>query len=113
MTPEELAEIEARLNHGGDDWTPREIEMKADIAALLSEVRRLTPAPRIAVWEAGVDDYEGCTVLRDPATGAVLGWCNQFGLGECMWDNRVTLFPGAKRKIADLAVKNGWKVRDA
>lgn len=81
-----------------------------DVARLLAEVRRLTPAVKVARWEAGVDDYEDCTVLRDPATNAVLGWYNRFGFGECIWAQH--LFPGAKRKVADLATKNGWEVRD-
>lgn len=110
MKPEELAEIEARLNHGGDDWTPREIEMKGDIARLLAEVRRFTPAPKVAKWEAGVDDYEGCTVLRDPASGAVLGWYVEGGVGGCVWLSPVVAHP--RQRITTYATKNGWEVRD-
>lgn len=140
MSPEELAKIETRLkaatpgrwavdalrvvrgttvvctlplNYRGP--APADADFIAhapsDIAALLAEVRRLTPAPRIAVWEAGVDDYEGCAVLRDPATGAVLGWYNQADWGGCIWAEGE--FPGAKRKVTKHAAKNGWEVRDA
>lgn len=107
-----LAEIEARLKAAtpGDEWTWREIEMRADIDALLAEVRRLTPAPRIAVWEAGVDDYEGCTVLRDPATGAVLGWYGEVGVGGCVWLSPIVAYP--RQRISTYAKKNGWEVRD-
>lgn len=81
-----------------------------DIAALLAEVRRLTPTPKVAVWEAGVDDYEGCTVLRDPASGAVLGWYNSHNWGGSIW--RYDAFTNRK-SLTDLAVKKGWEVRDA
>lgn len=125
MTPRELAEIEGRnataraymkdaIAAGvkpyieGDD-----VRVVLDtVDALVAEVRRLTPAVKVARWEAGVDDYEDCTVLCDPATNAVLGWYNRFGLGECIWGDAVTLFPGAKNKIAEYAKKNGWEVRD-
>lgn len=72
--------------------------------------KRPGKAARVAVWEPGEDDYEGCTVLRDPATDAVLGWYNQADWGACIWAEGE--FPGAKRKIAKHAAKNGWEVRD-
>jgi len=108
MTPKELAEIEGRYTRTGSP-KPLWQEVCVDVAALLSEVRRLTPAGKVARWEVGVDDYEGCTVLRDPATNAVLGWYNRHDWGGSIWHHDG--FANHK-SLTDLATKHGWEVRD-
>ena len=121
MTPAELDAIEARLNHGGDNWTPREIEMKGDIAALLAEVRRLTPTPKpppepkVATWTT-VEGRPNMRVLvcggREVAHydhgGFGLWFVNVYGHGIASWATE----DAARADVLAWAKSKGWEVRD-
>ena len=115
MTPEELAEIEARWKaHEGKPW-------QTDIARLIAEVRRLTPAVKVArapackvaVW-GPVRGTWGVAALR--VNKCIRAHYN--GRDSAWWaytkgrGHRFATEPEARAHIETWAKAKGWEVRD-
>ena len=119
MTPAHLASIRDRQNHGGA-WSPREAQMKADIAELLAEVERLSVKPgKVARWGKGAryGSWAGCTVLR--VNGRVVAAYSGTGITEpevsVQFAGGLTTWPfatepEARAHIEAEAVRRGWTV---
>jgi hypothetical protein len=121
VSPERLAEIRDRQNHGGV-WSPREVQMKADIADLLAYVDALTAKPekvapaRIARW--GPLRYRrGGMALR--GNGRILGHYEPVGLTGQSWHASpgwgyprfvVYVEAEARHYVEAEAAKRGWTV---
>ena len=116
MTPEELADIQARhlATVPGDDWTWREIEMKADIAALLAEVKRLTPPAKVARW--GFRDFGG-TLWGEDGRRVASYFLRENAKYEVRFGNdhgaTTDEEPEARAHIVDWAKSMGYEVEDA
>lgn len=131
MTAAELEAIRARTAET-PTWAcntqrSRAPQMRADLDALiaevdrlLAEVRRLTPAPKVAVWEAGNGRWAGYTILRDATSrrrirmygpSTVYGWCAVY-LDNGDYDQRFQTEPEARAHIDACAKSEGWEVRD-
>ena len=91
-----------------------------DIAALLAEVRRLTPAVKVARWgDGGVLNYR-YTVLRANNNRTIAKYGYDEVLGHDPWltwiganPARFRTEPAARAHIEAWARGKGWEVRDA
>ena len=98
LTPAHLASIRDRQNHGGV-WSPREAQMKADIADLLAYVDALTAKPgKVARWVAG---DEGGRLVS--AAGSTLWTYYRRDDGRWNIDHRSVMYQSA---ITDSAARS-------